>query len=191
VKKETKRADEDTKHIWGDRLAEESKKYSDALVAVINPVSTSTQLQAGNSTTRVFTVRTRRGMGFKPASYRLQIEVEYEIMGICNIDTLEHHLPIKASLTSMIVGAVIGGVGGWFTSQGGAATLDIAHGLSLAVSVVIAAMAVVLFARKKDAQPLIAIEDFWGGVAVGFLVAYFGPKVISGLLGMPGGSSTK
>jgi hypothetical protein len=190
VKKETEQANEDTKLVWNQRLAEESKKYSDALIAVTNPDSTGTQLQAGNSTIRVFTVRTRRGMGFKPASYRLQIEVEYEIMGHRNIDTIEHHLPIKASLSSMIVGNVIGGLGGWFTSQGNAATFNIAHGLSLAVSLVFAAMAVVLFARKKDAQPLIAIEDFWGGVAVGFLVAYSGPKVISGLLGMPGGHST-
>ena len=43
-------------------------------------------------------------------------------------------------------------------------------------------MAVVLFARKKDVQPLIAIEDFWGGIAIGFLVAYSGPQLIKNLL---------
>jgi uncharacterized membrane protein len=122
-------------------------------------------------------------VGFKPASYRLQIEVEYEIGDICNTDTIEHHLQVKASLASMIFGALIGGMGGWFTNQVGTAKPDLAHGVSLLVSLVFAAVTIVLFARKKDVQPLVAIEDFWGGVAVGFLVAYSGPKVFSGLLG--------
>ena len=50
------------------------------------------------------------------------------------------------------------------------------------VSLVLAAMTVVLFARKKDVQPLIAVEDFWGGVAMGFLAAYVGPAIFENLL---------
>jgi hypothetical protein len=35
-------------------------------------------------------------------------------------------------------------------------------------------MTVVLFHEKKDVQPSIAVEDFRGGVAIGFGVAYSG-----------------
>ncbi|WP_438028922.1 hypothetical protein [Sorangium sp. So ce233] len=142
-------------------------------------------LQAGNSTARSFTVRSRRALWFRAASYRLLIEVEYEIDGASNLDTIEHVLKVSASLGSMICGAVAGGVGGWFAARGGAASLDAEAGVSLAVSLVLVAMAVVLLARKKDVQPVLAIEDFWGGVAVGFLIAYAGPSLFAGLFGLP------
>ncbi|KYF52694.1 hypothetical protein BE08_25085 [Sorangium cellulosum] len=142
-------------------------------------------LQAGNSTARSFTVRSRRALWFRAASYRLLIEVEYEIDGASNLDTIEHVLKVSASLGSMIAGAVVGGVGGWFAARGGGARLDMETGVSLAASLVLVAMAVVLLARKRDVQPILAIEDFWGGVAVGFLIAYAGPSLFAGLFGLP------
>lgn len=144
-----------------------------------------TVLQAGNSTARSFTVRSLRTLWFRTASYRLLIEVEYEIDGASNVDTIEHVLKVSSSLASMICGAVLGGVGGWFAARGGAAPLDVEAGLSLAVSLVLVVMAVVLLARKRDVQPIVAIEDFWGGVAVGFLIAYSGPRLFAGLFGLP------
>jgi len=33
---------------------------------------------------------------------------------------------------------------------------------------------VVAFARKSSAQPLVSVEDFWGGMVIGFTVGYFG-----------------
>ncbi|WP_437297802.1 hypothetical protein [Sorangium sp. So ce426] len=144
-----------------------------------------TVLQAGNSTARSFTVRSRRTLWFRTASYRLLIEVEYEIDGASNVDTIEHVLEVSSSLASMICGAVLGGVGGWFAARGGAAPFDVEAGLSLAVSLVLVTMAVVLLARKRDVQPILAIEDFWGGVAVGFLIAYSGPRLFAGLFGLP------
>ncbi|MGK3995205.1 hypothetical protein [Sorangium sp. So ce1024] len=142
-------------------------------------------LQAGNSTARAFTVRSRRALWFRAASYRLLIEVEYEIDGASNLDTIEHVLKVSASLGSMIGGAVVGGVGGWFAARGSDARLDAEAGVSLAASLVLVAMAVVLLARKRDVQPILAIEDFWGGVAVGFLIAYAGPSLFAGLFGLP------
>ncbi|XYI01369.1 hypothetical protein ACMHYB_17100 [Sorangium sp. So ce1128] len=142
-------------------------------------------LQAGNSTARGFTVRSRRTLWFRTASYRLLIEVEYEIDGAINLDTIEHILKVSASLASVICGALAGGVAGWFAARGGAARLDAEAVLSLAVSLVLVAMAAVLLARKRDVQPILAIEDFWGGVAVGFLIAYSGPSLFAGLFGLP------
>ena len=76
-----------------------------------------------------------------------------------------------------MIGALLGGVGGWFTSNGKTANYDLPSLVELFISLVMASMAVVLFARKKDVQPFIAVEDFWGGIAIGFLVAYSGPKL--------------
>jgi uncharacterized membrane protein YfcA len=111
--------------------------------------------------------------------------VEYELAGVRNVDTIEHLIQIKSSLVSMIMGSILGGLGGWFTSKGSSVKFEPAAIIELFVSLVLSAMAVVLFARKKDVQPLIAIEDFWGGVAIGFLVAYSGPKIFEKLIPNP------
>ena len=39
-------------------------------------------------------------------------------------------------------------------------------------------MLVVTFARKKDSQPIMTIEDFWGGVLVGVLAGYTGKSIL-------------
>jgi len=39
----------------------------------------------------------------------------------------------------------------------------------------ISSLAVVIaFARKTAAQPMVSIEDFWGGTLIGFSVGFFG-----------------
>jgi hypothetical protein len=173
---------EEIKASWRERLEEERQKYVEALQSIQQIGSMSKTLQAGNSTTRVFTLRSKQAIWFKPASYKLHIEVEYEIAGTRNVDTIEHVLQVKSSLSSIVLGAILGGLGGWFASKGSTITFSLTDWISLSVSLVLAAMAVVLFARKKDVQPLIAVEDFWGGIAIGFLVAYSGPKVLGDII---------
>jgi hypothetical protein len=41
---------------------------------------------------------------------------------------------------------------------------------------------VVAFARKKDAQPFISIEDFYGGFFVGFSAGYVGKSLLAAVL---------
>ena len=78
---------------------------------------------------------------------------------------------MRASLTSIILGACVGSIAGWIARKGDGITFDMANLLSLAGALLLSAMAVVLFARKKGIQPIIAVEDFWGGIAIGFIVA--------------------
>lgn len=152
--------------------------------------SGATELQPGNSTIRVFTVRTRRHVWFRPSAYTLSIEVRYEIAGTANVDTVEHAIQVRASLWSILIGAAVGGVFGAFAGYDAAIDWGAAETwTSLGVSVVLALMAVVLFARKKDSQPIVSIEDFWGGVAIGFMVAYGGTDLVGTLLGDPGGGA--
>ncbi len=46
--------------------------------------------------------------------------------------------------------------------------------VSVVLSVVLSTIVIVAFARKKDAQPFMSVEDFYGGLFVGFLVGYNG-----------------
>lgn len=141
-----------------------------------------TSLQPGNSIVKTFTIRTRRGIYFKPSTYRLNITIDYELNGSHNIDTIEHIINVRASLTSIIIGALIGGFAGWLVNKGQEVSFNIPNLMSLIISLLIASMAVVLLARKKEIQPIISVEDFWGGIAIGFFAAYSGPKFIEGIV---------
>lgn len=48
--------------------------------------------------------------------------------------------------------------------------------------ILIAAVVVVAFARKKDAQPFITVEDFYGGSFVGFVAGYVGFPLLDSIL---------
>lgn len=139
-------------------------------------------LQPGNSTTRSFSTRSRRRISFRPATYKLNIEVEYEIDGEQHRDTIEHTMHVRSSQISMLLGAMLGGVGGWFANT--RATFNSATELivSLIISLIFAAMTVVIFARKRDIQPIITVEDFWGGIAIGFIASYSGGQLITTLV---------
>jgi len=165
-----------------EQVEQDINSYQNAINTLQRVQPVLRDLQPGNSTTRVFTLRTRNRVWFKPSAYRLQIEIEYEIAGTRNLDTVDHQIQVKASLTSVILGSVFGASGGWAVKELGAGVLDTTAFLRLLVSIVLAAMTVVLFARKKDVQPLIAVEDFWGGVAIGFIAAYVGPKIIENIV---------
>jgi hypothetical protein len=42
------------------------------------------------------------------------------------------------------------------------------------LAVILSAVAVIFMARKSDTQSFVSVEDFWGGVLIGFLVGYTG-----------------
>lgn len=42
----------------------------------------------------------------------------------------------------------------------------------------VGSLLVIAFARKKDAQPILSIEDFWGGVLIGFLAGFLGKSFL-------------
>lgn len=172
---------EENREAVARQIEEERKRFQRNMESLTRPDSAALELQPGNSTTRLFTLRSGQAVWFKPASYRLRIEIEYEIGGQRNTDTVEHVLQVKASLTSMILGSLLGSAAGYL-ARSGVFVLDVPHVLGLATTLILAAMTVVLFARKKDVQPIIAVEDFWGGVAIGFLAAYAGHRLLSGLL---------
>ena len=142
-------------------------------------------LQPGNSTVHVFVLRTTNSTFFTPSAYNLNIEVLYSIDGSDNRDTVSYQMNVRAPLGAIIFGSVCGALIGFvvrdnlkekllfsllshpFNSQ---ATLSFL--LMIATNLLVGGIVVVAFARKKDAQPILSIEDFWGGLFVGFLSAY-------------------
>lgn len=185
----TEEPSEEDKARWRDHLEKEQDRYEKALEEMSKPTGSPTVLQAGNQTVRSFTLRSKSHLWFRPAPYKLHMEIGYEISGVKHVDTIEYELHLRASLGSMVAGSLVGSTAGWFIGRSDSVAFNPATVISWTVSAILGAMSVVVFARKKDVQPIIAVEDFWGGVALGFLVAYSGPAIFEEILPdqQPGG----
>ncbi len=156
-------------------------------------------LQPGNSSTEVFTLTTRRERRFRPGSYRLQVSVRYRFevspdeeptgSGAVaeNSDVFEVVLDVRSSLSSILIGGVVGCVAGWV-----ARTLPLWEKMprevglgQLAVHVLLTLGVLLLFARKKDVQPLLSVEDAYGGALIGFMLGFSGESAAVDALKMP------
>jgi hypothetical protein len=137
-------------------------------------------LQPGNSVLREFTLRTRQRTLFTPSVYCLHAQVAYQMEDRVNHDTVKTALNIKAPISALAMGAIPGAIAGSLLRhfKDGKVTADLSPDslLSLAIStlagMLIALVLVVAFARKKDAQPFLSVEDFYGGIFIGFLAGY-------------------
>jgi hypothetical protein len=55
---------------------------------------------------------------------------------------------------------------------------------AVVVAVILSGIAVVFMARKSEAQSFVSVEDFWGGLLIGFLVGYTGTSFFEQLTGV-------
>ena len=166
------------------------RKLKRALEDVNKMSPTEVNLQPGNSVIQVFTLKTNRAIFFQPNVYQSSVRIEYEIDSAKNIDVADYQLNVRAPLKAILCGALLGSVFGFLlkdltgqqnivklfavaTAQGVTEYL-----LSLLTAGLISVVVVVGFARKKDAQPILSVEDFWGGVFVGFLAGYTGKAML-------------
>ena len=150
-------------------------------------------LQPGNSTVKLFTVRTQAVVFFQPATYNLHLSINYEIDGNRNEDSTPFKLNIRAPLKAIIYGSLAGSIIGYVLrslyEHGGAAIVlsdaqqNITWLTGLFGNLLLSVIVIVAFARKKDAQPILSIEDFWGGFFVGFLAGYTGKSFLDKILG--------
>jgi len=134
-------------------------------------------LQPGNSILKEFTVRTRERNSFTPSIYWFHMQISYEMEGKLNHDTAKTALNIKAPISAMAYGATLGAVIGTllrYFEDGKHQSIQASLFVSMFASVLIGLVLVIAFARKKDAQPFITIEDFYGGAFIGVLAGYSG-----------------
>jgi hypothetical protein len=100
---------------------------------------------------------------------------------------------VKAALWSVILGGISGGfIGSVGRSLQVAKSIPALFGDRLGVSLgalilalILSAAGIVFAARKSNAQAFISVEDFWGGLLVGFLIGYSGTAAFTNITGVP------
>jgi hypothetical protein len=141
-----------------------------------------TTLQPGDSVVKQFVLRTRRWLFFAPLTHTFQIQVSYSVDHIDHSGTISYEQRIAAPLRAVTFGGIAGAAAGsilksltqpWTGS--GSFILALCAAMLSSVAVTIAC------ARKASAQPIISIEDFWGGSLIGFSVGFFGFDQFAGL----------
>ena len=143
-------------------------------------------LQPGDSVTTVFTLCTRHGIMFRPTSYQLNIQISYEADQVKHSQTIPYSLNIQSSITAVIIGAAIGSLFGVLANNTSILSWNLKTTLPRFLSaLIISVFTVIAFARKEGVQPVIAIQDIWGGLLIGFLIGYTGPQVFGNLFGNP------
>jgi hypothetical protein len=158
-------------------------------------------LQPGS--TDVWTIRlgSSRNPFFIPARYRLQLTVIYTKERAVDDDpnqdlaffsnTVALTIPVRTALWSVISGGALGGALGSLARSlqnvGSVDRLGEQSGAiftALALAIVLSGAAVVFAARKSEAQSFVTVEDFWGGLVVGFLIGYSGTDAFTKVTGI-------
>ncbi|MGW5063581.1 hypothetical protein ACWEQ2_40985 [Streptomyces sp. NPDC004096] len=198
---------ESTVNVY-DPLAKDRER-----VPLVGSLPPGAALEPGCTDVWTIRLGTSRSPFFIPASYRLQITVIYGLTpapGTIGPDALPNGqgneparrrvfsnttsltVPLKAALWNVMSGGALGGAVG---SAG--RSLQDAHSVSplfhhylgtaigsLVLAVILSTAAIVFAARKSEAQSFITVEDFWGGVLIGFLIGYSGTAAFTELTGV-------
>jgi|tagenome__1003787_1003787.scaffolds.fasta_scaffold20984388_6 hypothetical protein len=153
--------------------------------------------------TDVWTIRLGSGRSpfVLPAMYHLQLTVIYSLDAPAEegspaktrlfSNTTSFTVPLKAALWSIMLGGAVGAaIGSLARSLQAATTIDrlfetqgAATTAALVLAIMLSVAAIVFAARKSDAQSFVTVEDFWGGVLVGFLIGYSGTAAFADLTG--------
>jgi hypothetical protein len=56
--------------------------------------------------------------------------------------------------------------------------------ISTVLVTLLSAIAIIFMVRKSDTQSFVSVEDFWGGLLIGFLVGYTGTSFFESLTGV-------
>jgi hypothetical protein len=188
-------------------IASASPKHLDSLLWRLDSFKrglTPITLQPGDSLVKQFIFKTKRWLFFTPLAHTMQIQVRYNVDDRDHLDTVPFALTIQAAITATMVGAVMGGIAGGMArllsdAQKSGSLNPSAQILSLSLGVILSAVTVVSFARKSGVQQIVSIEDFWGGLFLGFLIGFLGqnyalnliaPNSANSVLPAPGPTAT-
>jgi hypothetical protein len=159
-----------------------------------------TALQPGSTVVYTATLNVRKSLIFTPSQYRLQFYVNYGFRPKTSTssgsegdnreaiftNTIAHKLSIRPSVYSVLAGSIIGGVAGSIARllQMNSPITWKESSVSIVLVTILSAIAVIFMARKSDTQSFVSVEDFWGGLLIGFLVGYTGTSFFESLTGV-------
>lgn len=161
--------------VWGDGK-------SDFNTAVFN-------LVPGESGTYSFSAVARRWLFAAGGDLVFPGQVRYRYK-----DQIHHHTfevrftlrpPLMANGLGAVVGSLVGPIARGLRDQGPEffSTIGIAFIAGVALTAILALVAVIYSSRKTgEAQPIITVEDFWGGLLVGFLLGFLGNEFFGKLV---------
>ncbi|MDX2212038.1 MAG: hypothetical protein SFY66_01995 [Oculatellaceae cyanobacterium bins.114] len=169
-----------------------------------------TALQPGSTVVYTAVLYVERSLIFTPSQYRLQFNVNYcfhakaptpalsEEVDIGEegvfTNTIAHEISIRPSVYSVLTGAVLGGLIGAVARLLQVTPVETFQGVtyidgfralvSIILAVILSGIAIIFMARKSDTQSFVSVEDFWGGLLIGFLVGYTGASFFEQLTGI-------
>jgi hypothetical protein len=124
----------------------------------------------------------------RPEACYLSCKVGYTMDYKYYQDKVNIELLVHSALISIIAGALSGSFLGTLivTKYDCIESYLAALGLKLVVNFTLAFLTVIIFQRKKGVQSFLTIEDFWGGILVGFIVGYSGVQFFNSIIGNTG-----
>lgn len=93
--------------------------------------------------------------------------------------------PLFANGIGAIVGSLVGPIARGLRDQGPLffSSVDIAFAAGVTLTAILSVVAVIYSSRKTgEAQPIVTVEDFWGGLLVGFLMGFLGNEFFGKLV---------
>jgi hypothetical protein len=110
-----------------------------------------------------------------------QGQVNYRRKDAFHSSTFEINIPFRPPLRSISLGALLGAILGSAAKVLKESGPDILHQkpvgviTSTALAIILSTVAVVYSSRRSnDSQPVLTVEDVWGGMILGFLIGYLG-----------------
>lgn len=133
------------------------------------------------------------GLRPRPDTYGISGEVVYEFENKTYYKSRNIVVSLFPSMGTMLVGTLVGSVLGTFVRVLTGAPIPSLPGFIseiqkageppnvgssivtlLFVNLILGLLIGIILMRKKDVQPFLTVEDFWGGILLGFLVGLFG-----------------
>lgn len=157
---------------WKRPFESEQKKGAVSTMASTLPKSVMVQPKEKYRVNFNLQAGPRIGLRPRPDTYAVSAEVTY------SLDNTTHHRQISLDLSifppvsGMLGGTLLGSFLGTITRN----IDNIGMGIVpvLFVNLILGFIAGVILMRKKDVQPFVTVEDFWGGTLLGFLVGFAG-----------------
>jgi hypothetical protein len=132
------------------------------------------------------------GLRPRPHTYTNSGTVTYEFEDKTCYKSKDIEVSIFPYMGTMLVGTLVGSVLGttvrvftgsslprlpnFFSTGPVSETPNFATSLAtlLFINLILGLLIGIILMRKKDVQPFLTVEDFWGGILLGFLVGYMG-----------------